>query len=138
MSSDSITVAQNPETARLQGTQKLAGAVRASQVRHGHSDPAQRQASTAGGQGLPAAASSHVSQPPPVGQVESAVSKISDFVQNFQRDLVFTIDQDSERLVVKIVDSKTKEVIRQIPSEESLRIAKALDSASSVIFRERA
>jgi flagellar protein FlaG len=66
------------------------------------------------------------------------VSQISDFVQNFQRDLVFSIDKDSERLVVKVVDSETQEVIRQIPSEEMLRIAKNLDAADSFMLREQA
>ena len=98
----------------------------------------QRQASTASGQDLPLEAADKANRQPPVEQVESAVSQISDFVQNFQRDLVFSIDKDSERLVVKVVDSETQEVIRQIPSEESLRIAKALDSADSLIFREQA
>ena len=73
-----------------------------------------------------------------VEQVETAVSQISDFVQNFQRDLLFSIDEDSERLVVKVVDSETQEVIRQIPSEEMLRIARNLDSPESLILREQA
>jgi len=133
MSSDSITSTQNPDTARLQGTQtpgRVDGPTQA--------PPVQRQAPTASGQDLPLKATSRANRQPPVEQVASAVSQISDFVQNFQRDLVFSIDRDSERLVVKVVDSETQEVIRQIPSEESLRIAKALDSADSLIFREQA
>lgn len=70
--------------------------------------------------------------------VESAVSRITDFVQNFQRDLQFSIDKESDRMVVKVVDSKTQEVIRQIPSEETLRIAQNLDSPESLILREQA
>lgn len=99
----------------------------------------QRQGSAADGQGLPLkqAQTDEVTRPEKE-QVESAVSKISDFVQNFQRDLLFSIDEESERLVVKVVDSETQEVIRQIPSEESLRIARHLDSADSLILREQA
>lgn len=98
----------------------------------------QRQGSAAGGRELP------LKQPGTAGlvsekeQVESAVSQISDFVQNFQRDLKFSIDEESDRLVVKVVDSETQEVIRQIPSEESLRIARNLESAESIILREQA
>jgi flagellar protein FlaG len=44
----------------------------------------------------------------------------------------------SDRLVVKVVDSETQEVIRQIPSEEMLRIARNLDSFESLMLRERA
>jgi flagellar protein FlaG len=70
--------------------------------------------------------------------VESAISRISDFVQNYQRDLEFSIDKESDRLVVKVVDSETQEVIRQIPSEETLRILEHLDSPESLILREQA
>lgn len=70
--------------------------------------------------------------------VASAVSRIADFVQNFQRDLQFSIDKESDRMVVKVVDSETQEVIRQIPSEETLRIARNLDSPESLILREQA
>ncbi|HFD80020.1 MAG TPA: flagellar protein FlaG [Gammaproteobacteria bacterium] len=70
--------------------------------------------------------------------VESAVSRISDFVQNFQRDLQFSVDRLSGRTVIKVVDSETNQVIRQIPSEESLRIARHLDSPDSLILSERA
>ncbi len=77
-------------------------------------------------------------QEPDQASVESAVSRISDFVQNFQRDLQFSVDKESDRLVVKVVDSETQEVIRQIPSEETLRIAQNLDSPESLILREQA
>ena len=70
--------------------------------------------------------------------VESAVSRITDFVQNFQRDLQFSIDKESDRLVVKVIDSETQKVIRQMPSEETLRIAQNLDSPESLILREQA
>jgi flagellar protein FlaG len=71
-------------------------------------------------------------------KVESVVSQISDFVQNFQRDLQFSVDKDSGRIVVKVLDSETKEVIRTIPPEETLRMAERLDSPESLILREQA
>jgi len=137
MSSDSISPVPNPETARLQRMQTLAGSEQPGQPKP-VPGPVQRQATAAGGQDLPLNQKQRVAEQTPVDQVESAVSQISDFVQNFQRDLVFSIDKDSERLVVKVIDSETQEVIRQIPSEETLRIAKRLDAADSLIFREQA
>lgn len=137
MSSDSISPVQNPETARLQRMQTLVGSERPGEPKR-VPEQAQRQATAAGGQDLPLNQTQRVTAQTPVDQVESAISQISDFVQNFQRDLVFSIDKDSERLVVKVIDSETQEVIRQIPSEETLRIAKRLDAADSLIFREQA
>jgi flagellar protein FlaG len=133
MSSDSTTSIQNSEAARLQGTQP-ASPVPVAQKR----DAVQRNESAASGQDLPPNQARDAAKPPNVAQVETAVSQISDFVQNFQRDLLFSIDKDSGRLVVKVVDSETQELIRQIPSDEMLRIARNLDSPESLIFREQA
>jgi flagellar protein FlaG len=141
MSSDSISHVQNPDTARLQGLQTVVRPQPEQQEqlqKVSRELSLQRQGSAAGGQGLPLKQAQTDDARSEKEQVESAVSQISDFVQNFQRDLLFSIDEDSDRLVVKVVDSETQEVIRQIPSEESLRIAKHLDSADSLILREQA
>lgn len=137
MSSDQITPAQNSESVRLQGAQPVArnqpAYAAAQQVQK--NALSERHVAAASGKGLPV---DKADDQKSVQQVESAVSKISDFVQNFQRDLQFSVDKDSDRLVVKVVDSETQEVIRQIPSEEALRIAKRLDSSESLILREQA
>ena len=39
-------------------------------------------------------------------------------------ELSVGVDKDTHRIVVKVLNSQTKEVIRQIPPEEILRIAK--------------
>jgi uncharacterized FlaG/YvyC family protein len=54
--------------------------------------------------------------------LEETVGKLSDFVQSIQRSLEFSVDEESGRTVVKVMDTKTDEVIRQIPPEEVLRI----------------
>ncbi len=97
--------------------------------------PPQRNESAASGEVLPSRAAKTPQDP---RQLESAVSKISEFVQNFQRDLTFSVDKDSGRIVIKVIDSKTKDVIRQIPSEVALRLAKNLQSPDSLILREQA
>jgi flagellar protein FlaG len=94
-----------------------------------------RNESAASGQLLPPGSDEKAVEPE---QVASAVSKITDFVQNFQRDLQFSIDETSGRTVIEVVDSETKQVIRQIPSEETLRMAEKLDSPESLIFSEQA
>jgi flagellar protein FlaG len=40
--------------------------------------------------------------------------------------------------VVKVVDNDTKEVIRQIPSEEMLKIAKYIDEITGLLFKDMA
>ena len=122
MSSDSSRQTQNPETDHPQGMQTLvtAGQVEpVQQVVQAKKNPLPRLTSPAvSGQGMAFTQQSPAPGQTSLEQVETAVSKISDFVQDFQRDLVFRIDEERDRLVLNVVDSKTRAVIRQIPSED--------------------
>lgn len=44
-----------------------------------------------------------------------------------QHNLEFKVNEDLERTIVKVVDSDTGEVIRQIPSEELVAIAERIE-----------
>jgi flagellar protein FlaG len=74
--------------------------------------------------------------------LQQAVSLLNDYVQNMQRDLQFSIDKESGVLVVKVIDTKSEKVIRQIPNEETLKMARSLaehnNEASFSIFSSRA
>ena len=59
-------------------------------------------------------------------ELGQAVSQLNDFVQNVQRDLQFEVDNELGQTIVKVVDQKTQEVIRQIPDEVALRLAEKL------------
>jgi len=131
MSSDNLTMTQALESVRLQGSQPTRPVTGTELA----ADDVRRKESAAGGQLLPPGSADETVDSE---RVESAVSKISDFVQNFQRDLQFSVDQDSGRTVIKVVDSETEQVIRQIPSEETLRMVEQLDSPESLMFSERA
>lgn len=58
--------------------------------------------------------------------IEAAVASINDFVQSVQRDLQFSIDDELDRTVIKVIDSDTGNVIRQIPEEVFLDLARKL------------
>ena len=62
--------------------------------------------------------------------LDQAVDKLNKSPQASAQGLEFSIDPDSKRTVVKLVDQNTKEVLRQIPSKEALAIADALDTTS--------
>ncbi|MDD1507790.1 flagellar protein FlaG [Pseudomonas sp. CNPSo 3701] len=71
-------------------------------------------------------------------QVDSAITSIQSFVQNIQRDLNFSVDDSSGRVVVKVTDRASGDVIRQLPSEEALRLAESLEEARSLLFKAEA
>ncbi len=58
--------------------------------------------------------------------LQQAVTQLNDFAQTIQRNLHFSIDKESGILVTKVVDSKSNEVIRQIPNEETVALAHSL------------
>lgn len=59
-------------------------------------------------------------------QLDNAVSKLNDFVQNVQRDLQFEVDNELGQTIVRVVDQQTQEVIRQMPDDVALRLAENL------------
>ncbi|MNC76987.1 flagellar protein FlaG [compost metagenome] len=67
-----------------------------------------------------------------------AVQEIEKFVQSVKRNLEFSIDETSGQVVVKVIASESGEVVRQIPSEEALKLAESLHNASSVLFDTKA
>ncbi|MGE5384968.1 MAG: flagellar protein FlaG [Betaproteobacteria bacterium] len=71
-------------------------------------------------------------------QVEGAMQAVQKFVQPIANNLEFSIDDDTGKTVVKVMDTATKEVIRQIPSEEILEIARALDRLQGLFLRQKA
>lgn len=90
----------------------------------------------------PAAAQATQPQQPKAAspeQLQEAVSKLNDYVQNIQRTLAFSVDKETGRTIVKVYDSETKELIRQIPPEETVKLAQTLDEQTANLFvQERA
>ena len=48
--------------------------------------------------------------------------ELSDLVQSVRRELEFSVDDDSGRTVIRVIDSATGELVRQIPPEEVLTL----------------
>ena|SRR5690554_5870236 len=67
-------------------------------------------------------------------RVVEAIKRIQEFVDETQRGLQFSIDEDTGRIVVKVIARQSGEVIRQLPSEEALELAKRLQDAGSILF----
>ena len=58
--------------------------------------------------------------------LEKVVHQLNAYIQNTQRDMDFSVDGSTGRVVVKVIDSESEQVIRQIPSEEMLAISRHL------------
>lgn len=78
---------------------------------------------------------------PPVDDVKSAAKEANSMLQAVNRNLEFKVDDSTSKVVVKIVDSKSGEVVRQIPSEEVLAFIKRmqeLEGNQGSVLQDRA
>lgn len=63
---------------------------------------------------------------PKAAEIEQAVKDIQAFIDSVERNLKFSIDEESGEVVVKVVAKASGELIRQMPSEEALELARSL------------
>lgn len=71
-------------------------------------------------------------------QLEAAIERLNQLMQEGQRSLAFSVDKDLEEVIITVKDMQTDQIIRQIPNEEALKFAKNLESVLGVIFNDRA
>ena len=71
-------------------------------------------------------------------QVEAAAQKIQSFANSLGKGINFLVDSSSGKAVIRVTDPSTNETIRQIPPEESLRIAQVVDYLASLLVSQRA
>ena len=60
-------------------------------------------------------------------KLDRVVSELKEFVQTMQRDLNFHVDDATGRVVIRVVETSTNKVVRQIPEEEILALARRLE-----------
>ncbi len=63
---------------------------------------------------------------PSTTQIEQAVTQVNDHLQSQHRELLFSVDKSTGGTLVKVVDQKTGQVLRQIPPEYMVQLAQAL------------
>ena len=71
-------------------------------------------------------------------EIRQAVDELQRKARSFSPDLRFSVDHDTGRTVVRVTDANTQEVIRQIPAEEVLRLAKEIDRMQGLLFNKEA
>ena len=58
--------------------------------------------------------------------LDNAVSNVDSFLKAQNRELTFSIDEETDRSIVTVADAESGDIIRQIPSEEVLRLAERI------------
>jgi flagellar protein FlaG len=71
-------------------------------------------------------------------KLQAAVEKMNELMQSGNRSLKFSVDDTADRVVIKVMDLETEEVVRQIPTEETLKFSEFLEGMVGLIFDEKA
>lgn len=92
--------------------------------------------------GLPEAADlAAVASTQPATQSEreqAALDEINQSLALASIGLQFEFDKEADQMIARVVDTLSGEVIRQMPSEEVLHVAKMLDKLQGLIFQHAA
>jgi flagellar protein FlaG len=71
-------------------------------------------------------------------ELDAAVKKLNEFVAPALQSIQFSVDTEANRVVVKVIDTATQKVLRQMPNEEVLAFSKSLDSLKGLLIRQTA
>ena len=70
--------------------------------------------------------------------VEQVVEELNQVIQFTHRSLQFSVDKGSGKTVIKVVDKETDKVIREIPPEESVKLAERISENMSAFLKTEA
>ncbi len=71
-------------------------------------------------------------------QLKRAMERLNHFLEPYASQLKFTVDSKTNMDVVQVIDTSSKDVIRQIPSEEVIRIAESVEKLQGLLIRQTA
>ena len=81
-----------------------------------------------------------VPKAPAPGSVElgNAVADLNKVAQAAGQGVRFSVDEETGRTVVKVVDTQTDTVLRQIPTVEALKLWRSIEQMQGVMLRDKA
>lgn len=77
-------------------------------------------------------------EPGPNTDIGAAVESINRYLRQEARDVQFSVDRSTGKTVVRVVNAGSGEIIRQIPTEEALEIARAINLSIGLFLNEKA
>ena len=89
---------------------------------------------------MPSAAVPAKSAEPPTAskaELEEAVEKLNALVSR-ATTILFSLDEESGRTIIRVVDTETQTVLRQIPNEEALAMSRNMDRLQGLVLRQQA
>lgn len=70
--------------------------------------------------------------------LQQSVATLNQFIQPHEGSIEFSIDEDSGKTLLKIIDKETDTVLMQFPSKDALALAKTLGKTAGMLIRDSA
>jgi flagellar protein FlaG len=70
--------------------------------------------------------------------MERAAQQIQGYLRESGRELAVTVDESTGYYVARVTNPETGEVVRSLPSEETLRIARSIDQMRGMLVNQKA
>jgi len=67
-------------------------------------------------------------------QTAAIAAQLQEYLQSSRRDIEFRVDADTGTQIITVRDANTGDVIRQMPSEEVLRVLKSLNAPQGTLL----
>ncbi|PHY64123.1 flagellar protein FlaG [Shewanella xiamenensis] len=71
-------------------------------------------------------------------KLTQVATELSDMMSMMRKGLAFKVDENSGQAVVTVLDRDTGDVIRQMPSEEALKLAEKLSEVTGLLMKTEA
>jgi flagellar protein FlaG len=68
--------------------------------------------------------------------IQEAIDRLNQQLKANGRDLSFQMDEEIDRPIITVRNIETGEVVRQIPSEEIIRMAHSIEEGKGLLFNE--
>ena len=120
-------VPEDGQTVNIDATTVAVTKAQAEDEKGGSSD-------NAGGQQQQAQSGSKAQQQQQSEQLKKAIAEMNKKINNSNEEAVFGVHEDTNRIMIKIMDKDTKEVIKEFPPEKTLdMIAKIWEMAGILV-----
>ena len=71
-----------------------------------------------------------------ISKIKEAIEVLNETLASKDRSIRFRVDETIDRSIITVVDEKTGKVVRQLPSEEMLRVAHNIESLKGILIKE--
>jgi len=71
-----------------------------------------------------------------MGSMQRLADMANENINRFSRDIEFTVDRETDKVIIKVIDRESKQLIRQVPPEQLLKLTEKMEEIQGLIFSD--